>query len=162
MYSQAAYVTTPAGSLRHYAGFWIRVVASIIDTLLLFAALFPLRLLVGSVVTLLGMDAYLPLHDVMLARRIARIVTGIVLALAYRAGMESSPYQATLGKMAARLKVIDQEGQRISFARGAARYFSKYLSTLSLGIGYLMVAFDEKKQALHDRIVKTFVVYRDA
>lgn len=161
MYSPTVFAAVPVVPVCRYAGFWIRVGASLLDTFLLLVAIFPLRMLVGSLVTLLGMDAHMPTNGVLLARRIARIAIGFVLAIAYRAGMESSPYQATLGKMAARLKVIDQEGQRISFARATARYFSKYLSTLSLGIGYVMVAFDEKKQALHDRIVGTFVVYKD-
>ncbi len=103
----------------HYAGFWIRVVAAVIDFLLLFAALFPIRLLVGSVATVVGMSAQMPVHETMLVRRWFRIVVGVLLAFAYRAIMESSIYQATLGKIAMRLKVTDLEGGRISFARAA-------------------------------------------
>ncbi|HSZ23374.1 MAG TPA: RDD family protein [Candidatus Sulfotelmatobacter sp.] len=144
----------------YYAGFWIRVLAALIDTLFLFAALFPVRLLLGSAVTILGMNAQMPMHDLFLARRWVRIGIGISIAWAYRAGMESSRYQATLGKMAMRLKVTDLEGNRISFAEPTGRYFAKYLSALTLGIGYLMVGFDERKQGLHDRVAETLVLYR--
>ena len=82
------------------------------------------------------------------------------MGCAYRAGMESSVYQATLGKLAMQLKVTDLSGNRISFDRAIARYFSKYLSTLTLGVGYVMVAFDERKRALHDRIAGTLVQRR--
>ncbi len=145
-----------------YGGFWIRVVASILDTLLLFAAVFPLRMLLGSVVTAIGFNAEIPTREVLVLRRVVRIAIGILLALAYRAGMESSVFQATLGKMVVGLKVTDLEGRRLSFARAAARYFSKYLSTLCLGLGYVMVAFDEQKRALHDRIAGTRVQYRES
>jgi uncharacterized RDD family membrane protein YckC len=144
----------------HYGGFWIRAVAALIDFFLLLAALFPIRLLFGSVVTVVGMNAQIPVHETLLARRLVRIVVGIALAWAYKAGMESSAYQATLGKLAVHLKVIDLEGNRVSFGRATGRYFAKYLSTLAIGIGYLMVAFDEQRQGLHDRIAGTLVQYR--
>ena len=72
--------------------------------------------------------------------------------------MESSHLQATLGKMALSLQVTDLEGRRITFAKATGRFFAKYLSVLTLGIGYLMAAFTERKQALHDIIAGTLVV----
>jgi uncharacterized RDD family membrane protein YckC len=62
--------------------------------------------------------------------------------------------------LAVRLKVTTVEGKRISFARATGRYFAKWLSALPLGLGYLMVSFDEEKQGLHDRIAGTLVLYR--
>jgi len=153
--------TAPSQSVvLHYAGFWIRVVAAVIDFLLMFAALFPIRLVLGSVVTAIGMGSQLPLHETLLVRRLVRIAIGVLLAFAYRAGMESSAFQATLGQLAVRIKVTDLEGKRISFGRAAGRYFAKYLSMLALGLGYVMVGFDEEKQGLHDRIAGTLVLYR--
>jgi uncharacterized RDD family membrane protein YckC len=128
--------------------------------LLLLAALYPVRLLLGSAITMLGMDLRMSVHEIFLERRIARIAIGVVLAWVYRAGLESSHYQATLGKMAMRLKVTDVEGLRITPARATARYLAKYLSAITLGIGYLMVGFDEQKQGLHDQIAGTLVQYR--
>jgi uncharacterized RDD family membrane protein YckC len=145
----------------HYAGFWIRVAAASIDFLLTFAAGFLIKLLFGSVVTLIGMRAEIPLHQLLLVRRWVRIAMGILVVFAYSAGMESSSFQATLGKLAVRLKVTDLEGKRISFARASGRYFAKWLSAFALGLGYLMVGFDEEKQGLHDRIAGTLVLYRN-
>jgi uncharacterized RDD family membrane protein YckC len=143
-----------------YAGFWIRVVAACIDWFLMFAATFPLRLLFGSVVTAVGANTEMPVHEMLLVRRWVRIAVGVLLAFVYRASMENSTFQATLGKLAVRLKVTTVEGKRISFARATGRYFAKWLSALPLGLGYLMVSFDEEKQGLHDRIAGTLVLYR--
>ncbi len=62
--------------------------------------------------------------------------------------------------MAVGMKVIDEHGQRISFGRATGRYFAKILSTLILFIGFIMAGFDSKKQALHDKLATTFVVYK--
>jgi uncharacterized RDD family membrane protein YckC len=72
--------------------------------------------------------------------------------------MESSARQATLGKMAVGIKVTDEAGARISFGRAVGRYFGKFVSTIILLIGFLMVAFTEKKQGLHDKLAGTLVV----
>ena len=72
--------------------------------------------------------------------------------------MESSRRQATLGKMALGIRVTDLDGRRVSFARASGRWFGKILSSLIFGIGYLMVAFTEKKQGLHDMIAGTRVM----
>jgi uncharacterized RDD family membrane protein YckC len=71
--------------------------------------------------------------------------------------MESSSYQGTLGKMIFGLKVTDLYGNRISFERATGRNFAKILSAMILGIGYLMVAFTERKQGLHDLLAGTLV-----
>jgi uncharacterized RDD family membrane protein YckC len=78
----------------------------------------------------------------------------------YFSWMESSKFQATLGKMAMGIVVTDTNGQRISFGRATGRYFAKYISGFLLAIGYIMAAFTERKQALHDMIAGT-VVSRD-
>jgi uncharacterized RDD family membrane protein YckC len=72
--------------------------------------------------------------------------------------MNSSEKQATYGKMAMGIKVTDLEGRRISFWRGLGREFAKFLSAIILMIGYIMAAFTERKQALHDIIAGTLVV----
>ena len=53
--------------------------------------------------------------------------------------MESSSYQATLGKMVCGMKVTDLYGNRISFGRATGRHFAKSLSAMLLGVGYIMV-----------------------
>ena len=75
----------------------------------------------------------------------------------YEALMESSAYQATLGKMILGMKVTDLYGNRISFARATGRLFAKIVSAMILGIGFIMVGFTERKQGLHDMMAGTLV-----
>lgn len=76
----------------------------------------------------------------------------------YYSAMESSPRQATLGKMALKVMVTDLYGNRISFGRATARFFSKMFISTILCIGFLLAFFTRKKQALHDLIAGTLVV----
>ncbi|MBK6910883.1 MAG: RDD family protein [bacterium] len=77
----------------------------------------------------------------------------------YFAFMESSPSRGSLGKIAVGLQVVDSRGQTISFARASGRYFAKFLSSMILMIGYIMAGFTAKKQALHDILADTYVIY---
>jgi len=54
--------------------------------------------------------------------------------------------------------VTDIDGARLSFSRASLRYFSKYLSYAVMMIGYIIAAFTEKRQALHDFIANTVVI----
>lgn len=76
----------------------------------------------------------------------------IFIRWSYFAGMESSPLKATFGKMIVGLYVEDESGNRINFAKASGRFFGKMLSGLLLMIGYIMAAFNSKKQALHDQM----------
>ncbi len=81
-----------------------------------------------------------------------------VAAWLYFALMESSSRQATLGKMLVGIMVTDLDGGRISFGRATGRHFAMILSALTCYIGFVMAAFTERKQALHDMIAGTLVV----
>ncbi|HSG54296.1 MAG TPA: RDD family protein, partial [Paracoccaceae bacterium] len=97
-------------------------------------------------------------NDVLMAQLASgNNLLGLVLGIAYFAGMESSSFQATLGKKALGMVVTDLAGNRISFLRGVGRYFAKILSTIILFIGFIMVAFTGKKQGLHDMLAGTLV-----
>ena len=76
----------------------------------------------------------------------------------YHAPMESSTKQGTLGKMALGIVGLDLEGRRIGFGKATGRYFAKILSALIIGIRFLMIAFTERKQGLHDILAGTLVV----
>ena len=78
----------------------------------------------------------------------------------YHTLMESSRRQATLGKMALGIIVTDLNGNRISFARANGRFFGKWVSGMIMNIGYLMAAFTEKKQALHDMLASCLVILK--
>jgi uncharacterized RDD family membrane protein YckC len=68
--------------------------------------------------------------------------------------------QATPGKMIVGIKVTDMNGTPITFGRATGRYFAKIISSLTFGVGYIMAAFTQQKQALHDIISGCLVVDR--
>jgi uncharacterized RDD family membrane protein YckC len=139
-----------------YGGFWIRVVAAIIDGIILRVVVSPVSMVFGGL-GLAGMMSGLPHRGL---RLLGGGVTFILLLFGswlYEAFMESSSYQATLGKMIFGMKVTDLYGNRISFGRATGRHFAKWLSAMILGIGYIMVGFTERKQGLHDLLAGTLV-----
>jgi uncharacterized RDD family membrane protein YckC len=137
MQAKVATMTEPAAAVS-YAGFWVRVVALIIDFIII------------SVVS--GLVAAITLG--------AGVVLSFFAPWLYEAFMLSSEWQATVGKRAMSIVVTGADGGRITFARATGRHFAKYLSACILGIGFIMAAFTSKKQALHDFIAETFVVHR--
>lgn len=136
-----------------YAGFWIRFVAKFIDGILLQVVNYPIRLLIG-----LGSAA-----DPTMQWRLIFMNTAIsmVIAASYSIFFVGK-LGATPGKMALRLQVVTPSGGKVSYARACGRYFAELLSSITFGIGYIMVAFDEEKRALHDRICDTRVIRRNA
>jgi uncharacterized RDD family membrane protein YckC len=78
----------------------------------------------------------------------------------YSALFESSAWQATPGKKLFGLKVTNEQGGRIGLGRASARYCSKLIIQVIpiLNLAYLMIAFDPRKQGLHDKIVNTLVI----
>jgi len=144
----------PAGESVH-AGFWRRVAAYFIDGLIVGIAAW-----IVGIVLILGFAASGGIAAIVAASMLNYIVM-IAMHWLYFALQESSAAQATLGKRAFGLKVTDDRAHRISFARATGRFFGKFVSSLILGIGYLLAGFTERKQALHDIMASTFVVFRD-
>jgi uncharacterized RDD family membrane protein YckC len=85
-------------------------------------------------------------------------IGGLVSSWLYYAIMESSSKQATLGKMACGIYVTNLQGKRIGFGQASGRYFGMIISTLTLFIGFLMCAWTEKKQCLHDMMAGCLVL----
>jgi len=88
----------------------------------------------------------------------AIIIIYMLAFLLYFTLMESSAKQGTLGKMLLKIKVVNAEGERISILNALGRYFGRILSGVIMGLGYIMILFTPKKQALHDKLAKTYVV----
>jgi uncharacterized RDD family membrane protein YckC len=133
-----------------YAGFWRRVAAALID-----------GIVVGVVSFVVGLAWGLALGDSDASILVVQLLI-LVGYYVYFAAMESSSYQGTVGKIAIGIQVTDLNGNRVSFRRALGRNLLKILSTLILLIGYLLAAFTERKQALHDMIAGTLVVKREA
>ena len=118
-----------------YGGFWIRFVALLLDGLILIIPSILLNLLIP-------------------------MAGGVILSVMYKPFFESSALQATPGKAILGLRVTTLDGNRITFKQSFIRYAGTLLSSVLLCIGYLMAAFTDKKQALHDMIADTVVVYK--
>jgi uncharacterized RDD family membrane protein YckC len=149
-----------AGGQR-YAGFWVRFLAALIDGILLQVAGFVVFLPIGFLLGLASLGSPRVLEHMMGAS-----FTFLLLPLSfgmhwlYEAAFTSSARQATPGKMALNLVVTDLAENRISFGRATGRHFGKYLSSLTLLIGYLIQPFTERRQALHDLLAGTLVLRR--
>lgn len=160
-------VTTAA--LEDHAGFWKRVGAYILDAIILYIP----QLLIQKAFDVdaaketlqqAALNAGGDVHLVMAAQQQfyaaiwPAVLLGFMLGWLYFALCESSVWQATLGKLALGIRVTDLQGHRISFPRALGRYPAKMLSAIILGIGFLMVAWTQRKQGLHDMIVGTLVL----
>ena len=139
-----------------YGGFWIRVVAAIIDAIILRIVVAPVGMIFGGL-GMAGMMSGIPHRGLKILGGGITIILLIFGSWLYEAFMESSSYQATLGKMIFGMKVTDLYGNRISFERATGRHFAKWLCTMILGIGYIMVGLTERKQGLHDLLAGTVV-----
>lgn len=144
----------------NYGGFWVRFVASIIDSIVIY--------IIHSISALVFFGTMFPMPQDPESMELEYFFSGhymgysifsLLLDVIYYAGMQSSSKQATIGKMAFDLKVVRTDGSRITFLRAVGRYFSKIVSAIILMIGYIMAAFDSRKQALHDKIADTMVIY---
>jgi uncharacterized RDD family membrane protein YckC len=122
-----------------YGGFWERFGAAFLDGLILAIPNYLMQYMIGE---------------------ISGSLVSIVLSWLYYALQESGNGQATLGKKALGLKVISEDGQRISFGQATGRYFGKYISGIILLIGYFMMLWNDKRQTLHDKMAGTLVVKR--
>jgi uncharacterized RDD family membrane protein YckC len=142
-----------------YAGFWLRAVAYLIDTIIVSVAL----ALVGSFYP----SAFVIFPDAHETSRAAlpqltplAILLAIPIVWLYYALFEASSWQATPGKRVLRLYVTDLHGRPITFARATIRHFAKIISSLTFLVGYFLAGFTEKKQALHDVLARCLVLRR--
>lgn len=157
--------TAVQGNAIVHAGLWRRFAASVIDSVvtgvLSYAVLIPLMLVFGvGLGTLIGTESAGSIMFVIVQYGIS-----ILIPAAYFGWMHSSSSQASLGKMAVGIKVCRTDGDSMSFPRAIGRYFAYFLfAVFTCGLGVLisglMVAFSQRKQALHDMICDTIVVDR--
>jgi uncharacterized RDD family membrane protein YckC len=153
-----------------YAGFWLRVVAYLIDSLVLglvFMAFFiPFAMMTGlvgffgrihpgadpqDIRNMMGGTFFLGLLVI--------ATLGFLGGWLYHAMMESSDWQATLGKKALNLRVTDMTGARVTFNRASGRHFGKIITGLiPFGVGFMLAGLTERKQALHDMLASCLVL----
>jgi uncharacterized RDD family membrane protein YckC len=135
-----------------YAGFWIRVLAKIVDGIILQVMGLGYRWVTGLVVSPMEQGG-------------AFFVILWLLSLGVGASYATyfvGKHGATPGKMACRLRIIMADENKVTYLRALGRHFAEILSSLTIGIGYIMAAFDEEKRSLHDRICDTRVIRLNA
>jgi len=142
-----------------YAGFWMRVAAKMIDGLAIGLPLSVPYLLAYmkfiSITTLPEPDPdevkfWLGIVGV----AYIFIFVGQIFYVTWMVGK----FKATLGKMALGIQVVNADGSRVSYLKAFGRYWGEVVSYIIMGIGYILVAFDDEKRALHDHICATRVV----
>lgn len=140
----------PAAAALPKAGFWIRVVATLVDAALIFI----LQFLLGAILAAVGLATNGANGNLAILIQLFGYLLSAVYAVVFTGYCGQTP-----GKMALRIKVIRRDGRQISYGRAAFREIpAKFLSGILFGIGYLMVAFDDQKQGLHDRLADTYVI----
>jgi uncharacterized RDD family membrane protein YckC len=139
----------PADELE-YGGFWIRVGAAIVDSLLIVCVTLPVLIAIYG-------SEYFEARTGFVAGTADFLISWVAPALAvvvfwlYR--------QATPGKMLLSLRVVDaRTGGTLSIGQSVTRYLGYFVSTIPLGLGLLWVAFDPRKQGWHDKLAGTVVV----
>jgi len=134
-----------------YAGFWVRVVAALIDTILIVIITLPL------LVAIYGMTYFeealgtlvLGIWDFLIFYVLPAVA--VIVFWMYRS--------ATPGKMAVKAKIVDAKtGEKPSTGQCVGRYFAYYVAFLPLGLGIIWVAFDKRKRGWHDLLAGTVVV----
>ena len=152
--TSAAAPAAPANALP-YAGFWIRMAASALDSLILMPLL-----------TLLYLGFFVAFPDflsTLAAGGRERLLFETVL-LTIAASYETlfvGRYGATPGKMICDLRVVHSDGAKVSYGRALARYFCKGLSGAFFFAGYFLIFLNPQKCALHDFVCDTRVIHTD-
>jgi uncharacterized RDD family membrane protein YckC len=162
-YAAAPPVAYAAPSI--YGGFWIRLLAHLIDHVILGAIAAPLFfIMVLPAIIRIAHEAERdqePSPEMIIAI-VSSVFVYIALAFVgqwlYEALLTSSSWQGTIGKRVLRLKVVDEAGNRIGFGRATGRFFAKILSSMFFCIGFIMIGFTERKTGLHDMLAGTKVM----
>ena len=131
-----------------YAGFWQRVLATLIDTIVLCIVLFPILLSIYP--DFLESEAFIQgPTDFLLSWIVPALYVIIFLNMK----------GATPGKMVMAIRVVDSRTfGKPSLGSLVVRYFGLFLSTIPLGLGFLWVAWDKEKRGFHDKLAGTAVI----
>jgi uncharacterized RDD family membrane protein YckC len=140
-----------AGAL-NYAGFWIRFGAVAIDGFIIWIFTMILFVPLGFLMPTSGDDPIAALSFMPVIMLLQYAIPAV-----YDTWFVGK-YGATPGKMACKIKIVVADGSPVTYSRALGRHFAKWLSSLILGIGFIMAAFDDERRTLHDRICETRVV----
>ena len=159
-YAAAPAVAYSAVPTAPYGGFWIRLLAHLIDHVILGVVAAPLFFILVFPAMLRVINEaernQEPSPELIVAI-MSSVFIYVVLAFVGQ-WLTSSSWQGTLGKRVLRLKVTDEIGNRIGFGRATGRFFAKILSSMFFCIGFIMVGLTDRKRGLHDMLAGTLVM----
>lgn len=139
-----------------YAGFWRRLAATLIDTLLLVTLAIPVMMIFGQ-----GMPRPMQPGTLPSAPGLSGLLINYVLPLVLTVFFWMK-YLGTPGKLLLGCRVVDATtGSALGTGQAVLRYFAYIISTLPLCLGFLWIAWDRRKQGFHDKIAKTVVLIDD-
>ncbi len=140
-----------------YAGFWRRVAAAIIDTLILLPLLSAILYLIYGYAYFNPGNPASPLAAHGLWEPLIRVVAPIVITVFLWVKFRGTP-----GKLLLDCRVVHaRTGQALSFWRALLRYLAYYVSALTFMLGFLWIVWDKRKQGFHDKIAGSVVVIYD-
>ena len=137
-----------------FKGFWIRLVASFIDGIILL-----ILIILLATISLVIFGAALG-EGAGVGMFLLVFILASIATILYKPIMEASEYQGTVGKYALGMKVVDQNGQRITMTSSFLRTILYIIGAQGflLCLGVVMIGFTEHKQGLHDILANTYVV----
>jgi uncharacterized RDD family membrane protein YckC len=139
-----------------YGGFWQRFAARFVDGIIGWVMGFSSGLLIRAIFGASSVPQPGNMTGFWLMMATQQMV-GLGIGISYEVFFLRK-FDATPGKLAVGLKVLRADGSKLSVGRIIGRYFANGVSLLTLGIGYIIAAFDEEKRALHDRMCDTRVI----
>ena len=144
----------PPAAAPQYVGFWVRVVAALIDTVIVAVLLAPLAWLFPSNGDLTSIESVLTLQ-VNYGEELTEYLIAALLILAFWRRKLATP-----GKMIFDAQIVDARTLgKPTFGQLVIRYLGYFVSTIPLCLGLLWVAFDPRKQGWHDKLAGTVVIY---
>ena len=144
--SPPVYEAAAAQARVEFMGFWIRVPAAIIDSILV--------TVVNVALAQVPVFGYSPPGDVYASP------VGSLIAILYYVLFTGVKGQ-TLGKMALRIQVVDANGNVPGLGRAALREIGKLVSGLVILLGYFWIGWDRQKRGWHDHIAGTYVIRKE-
>jgi len=143
----------PAPGVLNYAGFWIRFGAKMIDFVILWVVEMVFLMVMSPMLGFRVFSSTPPPNFRFL------LVYPFLMAFSFGYSVYFvGKYGATPGKMALGLKIVTSAGQPVNYMKALGRMFAEMLSGIICYVGYIMVAFNDEKKALHDQICDTRVI----
>jgi len=139
-----------------YAGFWMRLLAYLIDAVIIFAIAMMVAFIFGLGLALVVNNARGYSSQFW---NVVGWIISFAVNIAYYTSFPAGPWQATLGKRICGIHIVRTNGEPVTASLAFGRYLGYFVSTITLGIGFLMVAWTDQKKALHDMLCGTRVVY---